>query len=141
MDPDEKMIFSSTIVLATIILAGLVILATGHWVKRGQASWYSNQGSGPITANGERFRAHDMTAASWDYPLGTCLEVTNTASLAKINVRINDRGPSRSLYLKGRILDLSKGAFAKIADLEQGVITVTIKQVNQEQCHDKKKGQ
>ncbi|HBX82206.1 MAG TPA: septal ring lytic transglycosylase RlpA family lipoprotein, partial [Propionibacteriaceae bacterium] len=38
-----------------------------------------------------------------------------------VTVRINDRGP----YVSGRCLDLSRAAFASIASLSQGVITVT----------------
>ena len=41
----------------------------------------------------------------------------------KIKVRINDRGP----FTKGRIIDLSKEAFSRIADVNKGVIDVNIK--------------
>ena len=37
-------------------------------------------------------------------------------------VRINDRGP----YIRGRIIDLSKAMFKKIADPKVGVIDVTV---------------
>jgi len=36
-------------------------------------------------------------------------------------VKINDRGP----FIDGRIIDLSRSAFDKIADLDLGVIKVT----------------
>ena len=138
MDPDEKMIFSATIVLATIIVAGLLILATGHWVKRGEASWYSNQEAGQITASGERFHDQELTAASWDWPFGTCLQIQNQANHKTVAVRINDRGPAKRLYKKGRKIDLSIGAFERIADPKEGIIRVKISKTSRENCDDKK---
>jgi rare lipoprotein A len=46
--------------------------------------------------------------------------VTNPSNGKSTTVRINDRGP----YAGGRCLDLSRAAFAAIANLSAGVITV-----------------
>ena len=42
-------------------------------------------------------------------------------------VEITDHGPAKSLLRKGRIIDLSRAAFAKLADTELGLIDVTIR--------------
>lgn len=77
------------------------------------------------TASGERFNPNAMTAAHKTLPLGTRLKVTNTATGKSVVVRINDRGP----YVGGRCLDLSRGAFAKIAPVSAGIARVTYVQV------------
>ena len=46
--------------------------------------------------------------------------MTNPANGKSVTVRINDRGP----YIDGRCLDLSRAAFAAIATLGQGVLSV-----------------
>ena len=65
-----------------------------------------------------------MTAASNKYKLGSRLLVTNPATKRSVVIRVTDTG-----QLYGRSIDLSKGAFSKIADLKYGVIKVTIKQL------------
>ena len=92
----------------------------------GLASWYSVKSSGHITASGERFQENGFSCASMDYKFNTILKVTNIANHKFILVKVNDRGNFKKY---GRILDLSKGAFAKIADLKTGVITVKIEVV------------
>ncbi len=81
------------------------------------ASWYA---SGSRTANGEAFNPDGITAASKTLPFNTMVKVTNVANGQSIVVRINDRGP----YVTGRCLDLSRGAFSRIASLGTGAITV-----------------
>jgi len=62
-------------------------------------------------------------AASPEYNFGTILRVTNTVNGRSVEVKVNDRGAFTSF---GVALDLSKGAFEKIAPLSQGVILVKI---------------
>lgn len=81
------------------------------------ASYY---GSGSHTANGETFDPSAYTAANKTMPFNTRVRVTNTANGKSVIVRINDRGP----YVSGRCLDLTTAAFAVIASLGSGVITV-----------------
>lgn len=83
-----------------------------------KASYY---GEGSRTANGERFSPSAMTAAHKTYKFGTRLKVTNRANGRSVVVRINDRGP----FVSGRCLDLTTGAFKKIASTSAGVATVT----------------
>ncbi|QCV87965.1 septal ring lytic transglycosylase RlpA family protein [Acidipropionibacterium jensenii] len=87
-----------------------------------KASFY---GYGYQTANGERFSASAMTAAHKTMRFGTRLKVTNKANGKSVIVRVNDRGP----YISGRCLDLTTGAFSKIASTGSGVVTVSYQQV------------
>ena len=98
----------------------------------GQASWYSKAScqkegtSGVKTASGKVFDENADTCASWFYPFGTKLRVTYKNK--SVIVVVTDRGPSKKLVAKGRIIDLSKGAFEKLAPLSKGVIQVTIEE-------------
>jgi len=78
------------------------------------------------TANGERFDNYLMTAAHKSLPFGTKVKVENLNNGKTVMVRINDRGP----YVKGRIIDLSRAAFAKIEKIDKGITKVNIRVVN-----------
>lgn len=101
--------------------------------RTGIASWYGSgdpkEGLNKFTANGEVFDPTQMTVASWDYAFGTRLLVTNVETGESVMVRVNDRGPARRLK---RIIDLSREAFGKIAPLEQGLVEVEIRKVEEE---------
>ncbi|MEH1164784.1 septal ring lytic transglycosylase RlpA family protein [Micromonospora sp. CPCC 205539] len=81
------------------------------------ASFYSD---GQQTANGEAFNPNDLTAAHKTLPFNTKVRVTNPATGKSVVVRINDRGP----FIDGRCLDLSRAAFATIASVDVGALTV-----------------
>lgn len=85
----------------------------------GKASYYD---TGVITANGEVFKKEELSCASLTYKFGTLLRVTNLANKKFVIVRVNDHGP----YVDGRIIDLTSGAFSRIADLDEGVINVRV---------------
>ena len=72
----------------------------------GTASWYGKNHHGKKTASGEIYNMHKLTAAHKKLPFGTKVKVTNLKNNRSIIVLINDRGP----YVRGRIIDLSKGA-------------------------------
>lgn len=84
----------------------------------GSISNYGGRLHGGPTASGERFDQYAMTAAHKTLPLGTKVKVTNLDNGKSVVVRINDRGP----YVKGRVLDLSRGSFSAIAPLQQGIL-------------------
>ncbi len=84
----------------------------------GVASFYGNE-SGSKTASGQRFNQEAMTAAHRSLPFGTKLRVTHRGQ--SVVVTINDRGP----FIKGRVLDLSKGAARAIGLTARGVGHVT----------------
>ncbi len=86
----------------------------------GQASYYGPGLHGGITANGERFDQYAMTAAHPYLRLNSYVNVTHNGRT--IRVKISDRGP----YTGGRVLDLSYGAFAALANPGRGVIDVCL---------------
>jgi rare lipoprotein A len=96
-------------------------------VVRGYASWYSTAESKAPTASGEALDDSRLTAAMWGVPFGTRVRVTSGGRSCV--VRINDRGPARRLVEQGRVIDLSRAAFAKLAALERGVIPVEVQEV------------
>ncbi|MEM1242724.1 MAG: septal ring lytic transglycosylase RlpA family protein [Cyanobacteria bacterium P01_H01_bin.26] len=84
----------------------------------GTASWYGPYFHGRLTANGETFDQHALTAAHKSLPFGTVLQVRNLKNNRTAVVRINDRGP----YIGDRSLDLSKAAAQCLGSQETGVI-------------------
>jgi rare lipoprotein A len=94
----------------------------------GLASWYGARHHGRLTASGERFDSHrGYTAAHKALPFGVCARVENVATGASVVVRINDRGP----FVKGRVIDLSRAAAARIGLLRAGIARVRVEAVAQ----------
>ncbi len=81
------------------------------------ASWYGDGLDGQVTASGELFDSSALTAAHRYLPFGTRVRVTNLYNGKSVVVVINDRGP----YVKGRAIDLSKGAAIALGMKEQGI--------------------
>jgi uncharacterized protein YabE (DUF348 family) len=79
--------------------------------NKGQGTWYAWKGG--------------LFAASTTIPKGAFVKVTNLANGKSVVVEINDYGPQG----KGRIIDLDKVAFAKIASLGAGVIGVKVERI------------
>ena len=107
------------------------------FVIYGEAAWYSSQScrregtSGVLTASGERFREKGLTCALRRRDFGKLNRVTNLENGRSVVVRHNDFGPARRWRdprsgvthdLTRRVIDLSRGAFQKIASPRQGVI-------------------
>ena len=90
--------------------------------QTGMASYYGGSWHGKKTANGEIFNENSLTAAHKTLPFGTKVKVTNLDNGKSVVVRINNRGP----YSKGRVIDLSKVAFSKIASTSKGVTRVKL---------------
>ncbi|MGH2829557.1 MAG: ubiquitin-like domain-containing protein [Actinomycetota bacterium] len=76
--------------------------------QNGVASWYDAEG---------------LTAAHKTLPFGTVVKVTNLATGRSVNVVIRDRGP----YVRGRVIDMSANAYARLARLGSGVVRVTVR--------------
>ncbi|MBZ0178177.1 MAG: septal ring lytic transglycosylase RlpA family protein [Melioribacteraceae bacterium] len=89
------------------------------------ASWYGPKFHGRVTANGESYDQMGYTAAHKSLPFGTILRLINPENGKSVIVRINDRGP----YIKGRDIDLSKGAAIALGSLNTGVIKVNVQQI------------
>lgn len=79
--------------------------------QSGDATWYVN--------------GSDLTCASLTFAFGKYLRVTNRANGKSVIVQVNDSGP----YGKGRVIDLNKKAFQKIADIGAGVINVKVEEI------------
>lgn len=94
----------------------------------GEASWYAefSPGINITTANMEIFDHDDLTCATWNLPFNTILKVTNVRNGKCVFVRVNDRGPAKRLYKKGRVVDLTMAAFRAIEDLDRGLARVRI---------------
>ena len=109
-------------ILTKLLTVILLLISTSSLAAT--ASWYGGQFHGRTTASGEVFNKWAMTAASNSHKMGTKLEVTNIANGKKAIVKVNDTGGFKKY---GRTLDLSRGAFSKIADINQGLIQIKIK--------------
>lgn len=84
-------------------------------VQEGRASFYSGGGR---TANGGAVGA--ATCAHRTLPFGTRLLVTNLANARQAVLTVNDRGP----FVRGRMLDVSRGAAGILGMLHAGVSTI-----------------
>lgn len=91
-------------------------------VEVGIASWYGKGFHGRLTANGEVYDMHQVSAAHRTADLGTYALVTNLENGQAIHVRINDRGP----YKRNRILDLSYEAARQIDLVRSGSARVKV---------------
>lgn len=123
-----KILLFTTLSIVYNISADSMLIGEGGYME-GMASWYAEFSPGirATTANMEKFDHDELTCAVWNIPFNTILEVTNLDNGKKIHVRVNDRGPAKRLCRKGRIIDLTKGSFEKIADLEDGLINVRVR--------------
>lgn len=106
-----------------------------HGWQRTRASWtnlrpgscydhHDHNGDGKID-HSHRYRVPNVSlwTAHRTLPCGTLLEVRRNGRL--VRVRVYDRGP----YVKGRDLDLSRAAFAKLDDPRLGVVHVWFRRV------------
>jgi rare lipoprotein A len=109
------------IVAATAVF--LLVSATAQAGIVGMASYYK---SGKVTANGERFNPHGLTAAHRKLRFGTKVRVTNMRNGRSVVVRINDRGP----FIRGRVIDLSLGAAKVIGLNKSGVAKISYTVLN-----------
>ena len=87
--------------------------------SHGVASFYTED---QLTASGEKFNTHDLTAAHPTLPFGTRLRVTNVTTGRSVTVRINDRGP----YIPGRVVDVSHSAANALGMVESGIAKVKL---------------
>jgi rare lipoprotein A len=126
-----RSIASAPLVLGLLVLAGCA--SSGHrpthagpsTLERGVASWYGPGFHGRMTASGERYDMHALTAAHRTLPFGTLLEVRNLDNGLTTQVRINDRGP----FKKDRILDLSLTAARAIGMVGPGTAHVELRTI------------
>jgi rare lipoprotein A len=94
----------------------------------GQSSWYSRESPGinERTANNEKFDDQAMTGALWGVRFNQKVKVTNLDNGTSVIIRVNDRGPARRFVRQGRVIDLTEGAFSRVAPLKRGIIDVRV---------------
>jgi rare lipoprotein A len=87
-------------------------------------TWYGGSFHGNFTKSGDVFDKNKMTCASNHFKLGTRLKITNVDNGKSVIVKVNDTGS-----FKDKNIDLSEGAFKRIADLKKGRIEIKVKKV------------
>ena len=97
----------------------------GNYPTVGLSSWYIPH----RTSSGEINRSQEYTCAMRKRDFSKYYLVCNLENNKCVVARHNDFGPSFFLFKQGRIIDLSKRAFSRIADLKKGVTRVRIGQV------------
>jgi rare lipoprotein A len=93
--------------------------------QEGIASWYGPDFHGRLTANGEIFDMHAISAAHPTMPIPSYARVTNLDNGRSMIVRVNDRGP----YARGRIIDVSIGAAKALGFYSVGLAHVRVEYV------------
>ncbi|MEM9809638.1 MAG: septal ring lytic transglycosylase RlpA family protein [Pseudomonadota bacterium] len=106
--------------------------AEPNYEEVGMASWYGPNFHGKLTANGEIFDQHRLTAAHRTMPLPSIAEVTNLENGKTLLVRVNDRGP----FANERILDLSQEAAERLGTIDQGIARVHVRYIGQARLSD-----
>ena len=120
----------------------LVVALLMLWVRMARAeeiyltaSWYSIESlkkegtykhSKGVMANGEKFADEKNTCATRDYELGNYLKITNNETGKSVIVKVTDRISKR---FRGKRIDLSKKAFAQIANLKSGLVKVKVERI------------
>jgi len=121
-----------TIVTLLILLVCRTAVAqetTASWYSRASCAREGTGGADIRMANGRRLVDEDLTCAAWNYRFGTVLKVTNLRTKKSVTVTVTDRGPAKRLVRIGRICDLSRGAFERLAPLSEGIIPVKIERI------------
>jgi rare lipoprotein A len=96
-----------------------------HYRAEGVASWYGRDFHGRLTANGEVYDMHSISAAHTTLPLPSYVRVTNLNNGRSIVVRVNDRGP----YHRDRVIDLSIGTAKALDFYHRGIARVRVEYV------------
>jgi len=96
--------------------------------ETGIASWYGPGFHGRLTANGERYDQHDLTAAHPTLPMPSLVRVTNLENGRSLKLRINDRGP----FANNRIIDVSQRAAQLLGFERQGTASVRVEVLEEE---------
>ena len=118
----SKQVLKTILLSASLAFGALAPAAVEAGSSCGTASFYGPGFHGNLTASGERFNSQGMTAAHRSLPFGSRVRVTNQANGRSVVIKINDDGP----HYGNRIIDLSEGAFARIASTGQGLANVCI---------------
>jgi rare lipoprotein A len=111
-----------------IALAAVLLVCGWHAHVYDRATWYGERERGKLMANGRRFNPDALTAASWNYPLGSKLRLAYRNK--SVSVEVTDRGGSRAFLQFGKVVDLSHAAFERLESPSVGSIRVRIVRVS-----------
>ena len=114
--------------IASLAFGALAPLSAEAAASCGTASFYGGHGDGfawRTMANGQPMNPSALTTAHPSLPLGSRVLVRNSVNGKSVKVTVTDRGP----FYGGRIIDLSYGAFGRIANPEQGLARVCVSRV------------
>lgn len=128
----ESLIKKLAVILLVVVLSGCYAQDAYSDVT---ASFYGleacefNKHPKCLTASGrslyELERKRIPYCASWEYPIGTQLELTNKRGV-KARCTVLDRGPAKRLIQK---LDLSRRVFTRLGKEELGIIEVQVRRI------------
>lgn len=93
-----------------------------NYKEIGISSWYGPDFHNGITANGEVYDMHGLTAAHRTLPLPSIVRVTNLQNNRSLVLRVNDRGP----FVNNRVIDVSKRAAQLLGFEDQGTTQVQV---------------
>jgi rare lipoprotein A len=110
-----------------IALAAILFVCGWYACVYDRATWYGERERGKLMANGRRFNPDALTAASWNYPLGSKLRLVYGNK--SVLVEVTDRGGARAFMQFGKVVDLSQAAFARLEKPAVGSIRVRITRV------------
>jgi rare lipoprotein A len=96
-----------------------------NYRAEGIASWYGSDFHGRLTANGEVYDMHGISAAHPTLPMPCYVRVTNLTNERSLIVRVNDRGP----YAANREIDLSGKAAELLGFRGNGLARVQVEYV------------
>jgi rare lipoprotein A len=107
------------------VLGVILMVCAWHACCYDRVTWYGGADRGKLMANGRPFNPDALTAASWNYPLGTRLKIVYGNK--SVQVEVTDHGGKRAFMQLGKAVDLSRAAFARLAKPEVGSLRVTIR--------------
>ena len=103
--------------LIALLPALVLLLAPFHGIAI--CSWYGGGFHGRLTASGRVYNQNALTAAHRTLPFGSVV-LLRSAHGHQVTVIVTDRGP----FVDGRDFDLSRAAFAHLADTSKGLLRV-----------------
>lgn len=122
-----KSVFTILLFISLMILGGAAIYNDDYKeIGSGKASWYGDKFHGRLTASGNVYNMHELTAAHKTLAFGTKVKITNKNNGKSVVVEVNDRGP----FVKSRDFDLSRAAFAEIGNIHQGIMHIEYEILN-----------
>ncbi len=110
------------ILVTLLALAQPTYIHQPRIIQAGVTSWYGPGFHGRRTASRSIYDQNGLTAAHRTLPFGTRVLVTVPSTGRSVTVTVTDRGP----FVKGRILDLSRGAAVRLGIVHRGVAYVEL---------------